>query len=218
MNSNSYMIPVATKPFDDELKLYNRKNFTFLPGINSLVGCNGSGKSTLIDCFLTAYLDEHNIEYYKHNDRRTGGHNYMDKLLFTGDMQGIAQMYMASEGERIVCALDPVFGMLRSRFSKNRGKPYFLIFDAIDSGMSVDEIIEIRDTFLDLIIPDAEKEFGVTLYMIIAANNYEWCADDRIHNIDITNAKELKFTDYSEYKDFILNNRKHKNIQRGVKD
>ena len=54
--------------------------------------------------------------------------------------------------------------------------------------------------------------------MIIAANNYEWCADDRIHNIDITNAKELKFTDYSEYKDFILNNRKHKNIQRGVKN
>lgn len=212
----SITITVDTKPFDDELKLYNRKKFTFQLGINSLVGCNGSGKSTLIDCFLTSYLDKNDIEYYQHNDRRTGGYNYMDKLLFTGDMPGIAQMYMASEGERIVCALDPVFGMLRSRFNKNRGKPYFLIFDAIDSGMSVDEIIEIREVFLNTIIPNAITEFGVDLYIVIAANNYEWCADERIHNIDITNTNEVKFKDYSEYKSFILNSRKYKDKQRGT--
>ena len=211
-------ITVDTKPFDDTLKLYNRKHFTFQPGINSLVGCNGSGKSTLIDCFLTHYLEHHDIEYYKHNDRHSGGSNYMEKLLFQDDISKVAQMVMSSEGERIVCALDPVFSMLRSRFNKNRGKPFFLIFDAIDSGMSVDEIIEIRDIFLSVIIPDAEQEFDVTLYVVIAANNYEWCNDDRIHNIDITNAKELRFKDYSEYKDFILKSRKFKDKQRGCAD
>lgn len=211
-------ITVDTKPFDDELKLYNRKQFTFQPGINSLVGCNGSGKTTLIDCFLMPYLDKHDISYYKYNDRHSGGSNYMEKLMFNGDMAGVAQMAMSSEGERIVCALDPIFGILRSQFNKNKGKAFFLLLDAIDSGMSVDEIIEIREIFLDFIIPDAKRTFDVDLYVVVAANNFEWCNDDRIHNIDITNAKELKFTDYSEYKDFILNNRKHKNIQRGVKD
>jgi AAA15 family ATPase/GTPase len=212
----SITITVNTKPFDNTLKLYNCKNFIFQPGINSLVGCNGSGKTTLIDCFLIDYLEHHDIDYYKYNDRRSGGHSYMDKLLFDSNMSEFTQMYMASEGERIVCALDPVFGMLRSKFKQNEGKPYFVVFDAIDSGMSADEIIEIREIFLDTIIPDAKNNFNTELYVVIAANNYEWCADDRIHNIDITNAKELKFKDYSEYKDFILKSRKFKDKQRGL--
>ena len=39
---------VPTKPFDDDMRLYLRKNVTFNPGLTTLIGCNGSGKTTLM--------------------------------------------------------------------------------------------------------------------------------------------------------------------------
>jgi len=209
-------ITVNTKPYDD-FRLYQRKQFTFVPGINSLVGCNGSGKSTLIDMFLIPQLRKQKIEYYKYNDRREGGSMLMDSLLNVyGDMDGLMQMFVSSEGERIVCGLIRVIQALPRFFKENKDKPAFLILDAIDSGMSVDEISEIKELFLDTIIPDAKSRFGVDLYIVIAANNYEWCNDDRIVNIDITTSKTLKFKSYDDYVIHLKESRKKKDKARGT--
>lgn len=215
---SEFTITVDTHPFDDDLKLYQKKEFTLYPGINSLVGCNGSGKSTLIDCYLVEKLKKEHIGYYQHNDRHDGQQNYMSKLGFHEAYEELAQMFMASEGERIVQALAPVFSQLRPLFREHKGGSVFIIFDAIDSGMSVDEIIEIRGLFLDLVIPDAKSTFDVDVYMVIAANNYEWCNDSRIHNIDITTAKEITFSSYEDYVKHIKNSRKKKDKMRGVTD
>ena len=210
-----YKIKVNTKPFDDDLKLYQRKEFTFVPGLNSLVGCNGSGKTTLIDCFLIPSLRKDKIEHYKYNDRRQGGSMLMDRMLnVDDDMYGLVRMYMSSEGERIVVGLEKVITALPSFFKENKGKPTFLLLDAIDSGMSVDEICEIKELLLDVVIPDAKNRFDIDLYVVIAANNYEWCNDDRIHNIDITTAKTLKFKSYEEYVDQIKASRTRKDKSR----
>lgn len=207
-----YFVTVETKPFEDDLKLYSRKQFTLLPGLNSLVGCNGSGKTTFIDHFLIPALMKDKIEYYKYNDRRNGGSMLMDRMLnVDDDMYGLVRMTLSSEGERIVVGLEKVITALPSFFKENKGKPAYLILDAIDSGMSVDEIIEIRELLLDIIIPDAKARFDVDLYIVIAANNYEWCNDERIHNIDITNAKILNLRSYEQYKDQILKSRQFKN-------
>lgn len=214
-----YKIKVRTKPFEDDLKLYQRTEFTFVPGLNSLVGCNGSGKTTLIDCFLIPQLRKDKIEYYKYNDRRQGGSYLMDSMLNVyGDMDGLARMFLSSEGERIVCGIEKVVTSLPSFFKANAGKPAFIMLDAIDSGMSVDVISEIKGLFLDVVIPDAKSRFNVDLFVVVAANNYEWCNDDRIHNLDIINAKEVQFKNYEAYKQFILKSRKSKNKFRGVED
>lgn len=213
---NEFKITVATHPFGDSLKLYQRKEFTFKSGINSLVGCNGSGKSTLIDCFLIPQLRKQKIEYYKYNDRQEGGSHLMDALLnHYGDTEGLVQMVLSSEGERIVCGLVRVVQALPKFLKENKGKPAFLILDAIDSGMSVDEIGEIKEVFLDTIIPDAKSRYGVDLFIVIAANNYEWCNDPRIVNINVTNATELSFKNYDDYKNHILKSRLYKDKQRG---
>ena len=210
-----YKIKVTTKPFGDDLKLYQRKEFTFVPGLNSLVGCNGSGKSTLIDIFLIPSLRKDKIEHYKYNDRRQGGSMLMDRMLnVDDDMYGLVRMYVSSEGERIVVGLEKVITALPSFFKENKGKPTFLLLDAIDSGMSVDEICEIKELLLDVVIPDAKSRFDIDLYVVIAANNYEWCNDDRIHNIDITTAKTLKFKSYEEYVDQIKASRTRKDKSR----
>jgi len=211
-------VTVTTKPFDDDLKLYSRKQFILKPGINSLVGCNGSGKSTFIDCFLYPQLRRENIACYKHNDRTSGHSHYMEKLAFMNDFDGVAQMYMSSEGEQIVFALHSVIRTIVSLCKENKGKKVFIIFDAIDSGMSVDEIIEIRGLFLDLVIPDMKSKFKVDLYVVVAANNYEWCNDERIHNINITNGSELKITSYENYKECILKSGKNKDKMRGYNE
>ena len=212
-----FIVHVQTKPFDDDLKLYKRKDYILKPGLTSLVGCNGSGKTTFIDCFLVHQLRKQKIEFYKYNDRREGGSHLMDSLLNRyGDMNGLAQMFLSSEGERIVYGLTRVIQGLPRFFDEHRGKPAFLILDAIDSGMSVDEIIEIREVLLDTIIPDAKQRFDVDLFVVIAANNFEWCNDKAIVNMDITDGKELKFNSYEDYRKHILKTRQFKDKQRGA--
>ena len=212
-----FKVEVQTKPFGDNLKLYQRKEFIFRPGLTSLVGCNGSGKTTLIDCFLIPQLRKAKIEYYKYNDRREGGSMLMDSLLNKyGDMEGLAQMVLSSEGERIVCGLVRVVQALPRFLKENKDKPAFLILDAIDSGMSVDEIMELKELFLDTIISDAKSRYNVDLYIVIAANNYEWCNDERIFNMNISNGKEVKFKSYTDYREHIFNLRKQKDKIRGV--
>lgn len=212
---DEFMITVKTKPFGDGMQVYQRTKFTFLPGLNSLVGCNGSGKTTLTDYFLIPQLRQAHIEYYKYNDRRQGGSMLMDRMLnVDDDMRGLARMYLSSEGERIVVGLEKVITALPSFFKENKGKPTFLLLDAVDSGMSVDEIHEIKNLLLDVIIPDAKSRFNIDLFVVISANNYEWCNDDRIHNIDVITAKTVKFKSYDEYVKHILDSRDKKQKMR----
>lgn len=136
-------VQVSTKPFDNFV-LYKNKNFDLLPGVTSLVGCNGSGKSTFIEHFLIPYLNKHDIEHIDWNDRQKGGHNLMDRFLnIDGNIEGLAAMALSSEGERIVHGLGDILPKIGHKVRNNKGEPLVITFDAIDSGMSVDEIIEI---------------------------------------------------------------------------
>jgi len=207
-------IQVDTHPFDNELKLYSRRQFTFELGLTSLVGCNGSGKSTLIDCYLKPYLDKQKIAVIQYNDRISGGTHLMDAMLNSGDMSTLAGMVFASEGERIVFGLNPIFGMLKSIFTQHKNQSVFVILDACDSGMSIDEIVQIREIFLDVVIPDAKETYNIELYIVVAANNYEWCNDSRIHNMEITSGKSLSICSYDEYRQIILKSRKLKDKLR----
>ena len=81
-----------------------------------------------------------------------------------------------------------------------------LLFDATDSGLSVDAICEIKDVF-SLVIEDAKK-LGIELYIIIAANEYELCRGEAC--FDVNEGKYITFKDYEDYRAFILNSRKKK--------
>ena len=202
-------VKIPSKPYEDFV-LYECDTFTLTPGITSLVGCNGSGKSTLLN-FIEKYLDKADIDHLEWNDRQKGGYSLMDKFLnMDNNIEGLALMALSSEGERIVHGLGDIFPKMGSLVRRGSGKPLVVLFDAIDSGMSIDEIIEIRSIFFDTILPDAEAN-NTELYIIIAANNYEWCADSRIHNIDITTGKSLTISSYEDFKKIILQSREIKN-------
>lgn len=214
MIQKSINLTINTKPYDN-FKLYTHKEFTLYPGLNSLVGCNGSGKSTLIDMYVKPYVKKNNIEYIYWNDRVNGGSHLMQKLLYYSDMSGLCSMVVSSEGERIAYGLLDIFRNIGKGFRACRGKDFIIMFDAIDSGMSVDEIIETRSVILDIVIPDAES-LNVTPYFVIAANNYEWCADPRIHNIEIQTGKIVNINSYEDYRNIIIKSRERKNKMRGI--
>lgn len=206
-------VPIDKYPYYEDQKMYDTEEIILKPGINSLVGCNGSGKTTFIDEMLQSELKKKQIDYHLYNDRRQGGTGLAEKRMLYDDISGFARMMTASEGERLVEGLADQLDKLRGFFHRNQGKNFVLIFDAIDSGMSVDEIIEIRDLFLDLVIPDAKQSFDCELYIVVAANNFEWCNSSKINNIDIITGKNLGEMTYDQYVKQIIDSREYKNTR-----
>lgn len=80
-------------------------------------------------------------------------------------------------------------------------KEIWLLFDAADSGLSIDNVLELKEVF-DLILSD-EKEKKI--YIIISANEYELASGERC--IDVVSGKEVSFQNYEEYKTCILKSR-----------
>ena len=81
-----------------------------------------------------------------------------------------------------------------------------LLFDAVDSGLSVDSIVEIKAVF-DTVLKEA-AELGVELYLIISANEYELARGTRCFNVN--DGKYIEFADYEDYRAFVINSRKKK--------
>lgn len=191
-------------------KLYNTTIFTIDPGVTVLVGCNGSGKSTLLR-FIDRQLEDEKIPHLFFNNLCDGGNHSMNKALFYGNMDFVMQNAMASEGERIfnnICQIASRCG--RSiRASKQEGaNEFFLLLDAIDSGFSVDNIVDIKKNLFNVLIEDAHNN-GITPYIIVSANEYELARNEKC--LDVYTGKYVEFSSYDEYREFIIKSREIKN-------
>ena len=90
---------------------------------------------------------------------------------------------------------------------ENGSKELFLIWDAVDSGASIDNIIELKD-FFNTIIKDQKEKNDIDVFVIVSANSYEMANGEACY--DISHNKYISFNDYEEYKKFILKSRKFK--------
>ena len=84
-------------------------------------------------------------------------------------------------------------------------KELWFLFDAIDSGLSIDNVIDIKESLIPLVI---ETEKDKDIYFVISANAYEFARNENC--FDVINGKYIKFKDYEEYRDFILKTKKQK--------
>lgn len=134
----------------------------------------------------------------------------MNKALFYGDMDFVIQSAMASEGERIFNNIYQIaYRCGRSiRASKQEGaNEFFLLLDAIDSGFSVDNIVDIKKSLFNVLIEDAYKN-NIIPYIVVSANEYELAKDEKC--LDIYRGKYTEFSTYDEYREFILKSREIK--------
>lgn len=229
-------------PYDAGFNTITPKEITLEPGLTVLVGCNGAGKTTLL-MNIKEHCKAVKVPCHMYNNLRDGGDSHIGSMLagcgeLPSDDLGMAiSIWTASEGEAIKLNLGRQSTLykefLHTGNFKNRSYRFsrlfsddkedklqetnirVLLFDATDSGLSIDNVCDIKRLF-KLIRADA-KEKGLELYLIISANEYELCRGEQC--FDVNRGIYLTFNDYEDYRKFILKSRERKEnrIARQIK-
>ena len=214
--SDNRIIKIWRDPYNQKFNTTSARNIKFSTGVTVLVGCNGAGKTTLL-YNIQEENEKQNIPVYKFSNLGMV-QKMMDRASFEGDFTVIATVTASSEGECTTIVLGETLEKIKQfiKTGKNPDKKKFfkqeeddeevtsterwLLFDSIDSGYSIDNIIIIKKLF-DRMIKDA-KDNNIDLYIIVSTNAYEFANESRC--IDVMSGKEITFKSYDDYKNFIL--------------
>jgi ABC-type multidrug transport system ATPase subunit len=213
-------------PYDAGFTPTKAKEIELNTGLTVLVGCNGAGKTTLLRN-ISEECRKQNIPCLFYDNLNDGGKSSFAEMFYGNDLQEAAYLMSASEGECIKANLGRKSKLFKEfiekgivndhfyRFSKllDGGKDEVIesndrvfLFDAVDSGLSVDSVVEIKSLF-DLILDDF-KDSGKNIYIVIAANEYELARNSEC--FDVNKGEYIRFKDYEEYRSFIIRSRKKK--------
>lgn len=228
----SRIIKTWRDPYDAGFSTCRKKQIEIQQGLTVLVGCNGSGKTTLLHN-IKSELKKEDIPVFYYNNEKDGGNNSISESIFYGNLSFTATALCSSEGENISLNLSKIASKLRKfvetgdtgdRFNalaktlalkddneeNNVSNERWILLDAMDSGYSIDNVIEMKD-FFDLVIKDA-KEFGIELYIVISSNEYELAHESKC--FDVMEGKYIQFASYEDYKKFILRTREKKDKRK----
>lgn len=186
--------------------LHKKAEIELNPGLTVLVGCNGSGKTTLIHQ-LKRYCDKNKIRYVHYNNLTDGGSRSVSRAAFLNDFNFVASAWCSSEGENIIMNIGRIAGEIGARLTKHKEGPFFIFMDAVDSGLSVDNIVDLKETLFKLIIDDCKNK-NIDLYIIISANEYELAKGEQCFNVQSCEYEDIP--DYETYRKVILKTRKVK--------
>lgn len=215
-------------PYDTGFSLCRKKEITIHSGLTVLVGCNGSGKTTLLNN-IRDELRKDNIPYHMFNNLYDGGSKVASKWMAENKIDLAATAMSSSEGENINLCISELASKLRyfmvngtidkpySKLAKVLGngkeeeevtsKERWLLLDAVDSGLSIDNVIDMKAFINDLLIPDYEKN-GYTLYVVVSANEYELA--HKSDCFDVMSGQYVNFKGYEDFKNFIMKSRQKK--------
>lgn len=228
----SRVIKTWRDPYDAGFSTCRKKQIEIQQGLTVLVGCNGSGKTTLLHN-IKSELKKEDIPVFYYDNEKDGGNNSISESIFYGNLSFTATALCSSEGENISLNLSKIASKLRKfvetgdngdRFNalaktlalkddneeNNVSNERWILLDAMDSGYSIDNVIEMKD-FFDLVIKDA-KEFGIELYIMISSNEYELAHESKC--FDVMEGKYIQFASYEDYKKFILRTREKKDKRK----
>ena len=194
--------------YNEKEYIYNKKNIELEEGLTVLVGCNGSGKSTLLH--QIKYLcKQSNIPCYYFDNLTEGGSGARSKASFYGDFSFLAESLCSSEGENINLNMTNCANKIGKFVRNNKSaKKIFILLDAIDSGLSIDYVIELKKDLLKTILSDTLRK-GIETYIIVSANEYEMARNEKCFLIPDMRYKT--FENYDKYRDFIIDSRNKKN-------
>lgn len=194
--------------YDSGEKVYSKASAEIKDGLTVLCGCNGCGKTTLLHQIKNA-LEKENIPFLHFNNLLDGGNNSVSASLFRGEMDFVAQADCSSEGENINMNIGKFAQKMGALVRKNQtAKEIFFLMDAIDSGLSIDNVIDTKRQLFNLVIEDCKSK-GISVYIIVSANEYELARGEQC--LDTFNLKYVKFPDYEAFRDFVIKTRKAKN-------
>lgn len=191
------------------------------PGITMLIGPNGSGKTTALSQIRSLFSTEDDLvkkwNTIEINDSiRNSYSSYLYDNVYeetftkstwgaTDHIDRVAQTFENSEGQNMYDYLYykmNEIGQSVTKAIKNNKKGIFLLFDGLDSGLSLDVINTLRKSVLEFIIETEKKRSNLEVYIICSANSYEFC--NNYDCIDVTNQKHITFTNYTDYEKYFV--------------
>lgn len=198
------------KYYDDDYDLYKKRSITINEGVTVLVGCNGIGKTTLL-YQIKDQLKKDGIPFVSFDNLHEGGSKAVSAAGFYGDFGFMGNLMTSSEGEGIVLGLSKLASTLRTfiqtgesqterdRFSRSFAKALWgdeaeekkkipnerwILLDAVDSGLSVDNVVDLKECLFKTILED---DFDGFIYIVVSANEYELCRGENC--FDVYNGK-----------------------------
>ena len=197
--------------YGDDCEIFKNYQIKIDTGLTVLVGCNGAGKTTMLNQ-IEEMLDRENIPVLFHNNMTNGERDLKGKATFYGDFEMVARLMSSSEGENIVNVLGEVARKMGDLSRKNpKAKELWFLFDSIDSGLSIDNVIEFKEQLLPVVL---ENNRDKDIYFVVSTNGYEFTRGENC--FDVINGKYIKFANYEEYRDFILKSKEQK-LERDAK-
>ncbi len=191
------------------------------PGITMLIGPNGSGKTTALSQIRSLFSTENDlVKKWNTIEINDSIRNLYSSYLYdnvyeetftkstwgaTDHLDRVAQTFENSEGQNMYDYLYykiNEIGQAVTKAIKNNKKGIFLLFDGLDSGLSLDVINTIRKIVLEFIIETEKKRSNLEVYIICSANSYEFC--NNYDCIDVTNQKHITFTNYTDYEKYFV--------------
>lgn len=196
---------VRKEPYDEGHPFYKKSRFTIDEGVTVLVGCNGSGKTTLM-MMMKEYLrnkDEKTV-ILEYNDVIDGRSNGINRSFYENSIDFTAELFCSSEGERIYLNVGSFIGKIGRTVRRTDRKNIWVFLDGVDSGMSIDKVIEFRAFLHELPKMQPDRHF----YFIVSANAFELARGEKC--LDVANMKFMKFSNYEKYMKFVLASREQK--------
>lgn len=198
-------IKLFKDPYDSGWDIFSKQYLTLNPGVSILVGCNGYGKTTLMQT-LKEYAQTHKIPLF-HWDNTKDVHSARERAGWLGNTTFLATATCSSEGEEIIMNLGqnvakPIGKLMRDNPDK---KQFIVLLDAIDSGLSLDNIEDFKRFLIETLLPmNADKE----LYIVISTNSYEFCIGEQFQCLDVYKCKYVNLKTYNAFRKLVMNSRK----------
>lgn len=227
-SSMSKIINIQKDFYEEGCNITNAESIKLETGLTVLVGCNGAGKTTLLKN-IESQLKRENVPYFSYDNLNDGGKDAKSLNFFSEEYEKLYIKMCSSEGENILLNLGEQIEKWKEFlvnaktgnkfdslfFSEERQKAYkkrkesnerWFLLDAIDSGFSIDNVIDLK-TMFNLLLKDG-KELNKDVYIIVSANEFELAKDERC--LDVINGEYMKFKDYNEYREYILESKDEK--------
>ena len=170
----------------------------------SILGPSGSGKTTFLNLIENDLQNDSDAAVLHYDNLHEGGEKAKGDAGLRDDFSLLATLVQSSEGEQIVMNLGTTARKIGLFVHKNASnhKEIWVLLDAIDSGLSVDNIENVKTNLFATIIRDFEKIESCEVYIIVSANSYEFCRSSNC--FDVRSGEYIQFKDYEDYRKFIF--------------
>ena len=201
----SRIIPIVRDPYYQKDYIFTQNKVEFYPGITILTGANGTGKTTLLN-LIKKECELQKVPVYFFSNYQSGGSNAQDHYLLSQQFNFLATSLVSSEGEEIILSMNNQAKKIGTfiRDKGEAGEEIWILLDAMDSGLSIDNILDLKDFFRNILEYEKDKE----VFFIVSANSYEMAKGENC--LDVKHLKTVSFADYDDYRKYILRSSKEK--------